>query len=121
MIQMPPECHGHGVGSGSAAGKLVVKKGVLHLSRDVPHLSGSVVYAPTVVSTSLDSLILHMLWKQGKAPAALIVDHASSALVSAVLRTGMPMVVDPHPQIPSVFREGDRVEVNALAGTIRKL
>ena len=88
------------------------------------NIKGKVIALPTCIGSTHTGLVLLDLTRMKNGPAAIIVEHADSLLVSGVILSevwyeqSMPIVESPTEKLREALSEGQVVEVNGATGEI---
>jgi predicted aconitase with swiveling domain len=90
-------------------------------------IKGSVLIFPAAIGSTYTGMVLLELMYQARGPAAIIVQHADSLLVSGPVlaeiwfKKGIPVVEYPEEDIYDTISTGDWIEVNGETGKIELL
>ena len=85
-------------------------------------VSGRVLIYPEAKGSSGGCMMLRLLAKRGKQPAAIVnTRHLDANLVEGVILAGIPMLCFPKQNIYEVISTGDLVEVDGDTGLIAKI
>lgn len=94
------------------------------IAADHPHrgetIAGKVLLYPEGKGSSGGCIVLMVLARLGRAPAALVVRKpADPNTVEAAILCGIPLLAEPEEELAGSVRTGDSVEVDGAAGEIR--
>ncbi|MFB6267629.1 MAG: DUF126 domain-containing protein [Halodesulfurarchaeum sp.] len=84
------------------------------------NIAGRVLVFPKGKGSTVGSYVLYGLAQEGTAPAAMIIQEAETIVATGAILGEIPCV-DGIAEVTSAFQDGDRVRVDATAGTIERL
>lgn len=82
-------------------------------------IAGKVLVYPETKGSSGGCIVLMVLAKQGRCPAAIVLSRpADPNIVEGAIVSGVPLLCEPEDEFLEVIRTGDRLRVDGAAGMI---